>query len=399
MINLFQVKNYKALRDVSVHLTPIHVLIGPNDSGKTSIFEALTALHHTLERDLRNSFLGTWQGSQLVWQGDYNSPVSFKVTLNEINVRIDYEIVCKFSPAGREVAIAAEQATSQGKDGKTASLYAGNPICSGVFQGWQSPGSPNYSFTKPIHDALESLHSYKWVPYDLSLPVSFNFSPSPRFSMGTSGFGLSTLLNDILGEDHVRFGQLEARFRKIFPDVARLRLRREAAYQTLRDQQPSVPGWALYFELATKQGQARQGNGDHDPNGLLLPAWQASDGLLLVLAYLAILYSPQPPRLLLVEEPENGIHPQRLTQVLNILKELVKEQNQTQVILTTHSPYVVDQFQPEEVTLCVKGTDGAVTTHRLSESKPVREQIDIFQLGEIWTAEGDEALAEQATSH
>jgi hypothetical protein len=92
-----------------------------------------------------------------------------------------------------------------------------------------------------------------------------------------------------------------------------------------------------------------------------------------------------------------GIHPRRLDDVLKALKQLVREQDRTQVLLTTHSPYVVDRFQPEEITLCLKESDGAVTTHRLSESKPVREQIDIFQLGEIWTAEGDEALAEQAT--
>src|SRR5206468_2618125 len=125
-------------------------------------------------------------------------------------------------------------------------------------------------------------------------------------------------------------------------------------------------------------------------NGGILPASQASDGLLLVLAYLAILYSPEPPRLLLIEEPENGIHPRRLADVLKVLKELVHDQSRTQVLLTTHSPYVVDLFQPQEVTLCLKGADGAVTTHRLSESKTVREQLDIFQLGEIWTAEGDE---------
>ena len=44
MITRFQVQNYKALRDVTLDLTPMHVLIGPNDTGKTSILEAMTAL-------------------------------------------------------------------------------------------------------------------------------------------------------------------------------------------------------------------------------------------------------------------------------------------------------------------------------------------------------------------
>jgi predicted ATPase len=94
-----------------------------------------------------------------------------------------------------------------------------------------------------------------------------------------------------------------------------------------------------------------------------------------------------------VEEPENGIHPSRLAEVLAILKRLVGEQERTQVVLTTHSPYVVDQFGPEQVTLCQQNEHGEVVVKRLSESAMVREQLDVFTLGEIWTAEGDEALA------
>jgi predicted ATPase len=115
--------------------------------------------------------------------------------------------------------------------------------------------------------------------------------------------------------------------------------------------------------------------------------------MLQILAYLTILYLPQPPRVLVVEEPENGIHPKRLKEVMTILRELVKEQSHSQVILTTHSPYIVDLFEPNEVSLCCKAEDGSVSVHPLSESETVREQLDVFMLGEIWTAEGDEALA------
>ena len=52
LIMHFRVENYKALRDVSVELTPIHVFIGPNDSGKTSILEAIAAQGRTVESAL-----------------------------------------------------------------------------------------------------------------------------------------------------------------------------------------------------------------------------------------------------------------------------------------------------------------------------------------------------------
>jgi hypothetical protein len=68
------------------------------------------------------------------------------------------------------------------------------------------------------------------------------------------------------------------------------------------------------------------------------------------------------------------------------------------VLLTTHSPYVVDLFRPEEVTLCRKEADGAISVRRLSDSRAVRQQMNIFTLGEIWTAEGDEAIGNGATA-
>ena len=56
MITRFRVQNYKALRDVTLDLTPVHVLIGPNDSGKTSLLEALAALCRSVERPFSEVF-------------------------------------------------------------------------------------------------------------------------------------------------------------------------------------------------------------------------------------------------------------------------------------------------------------------------------------------------------
>jgi len=67
MITAFHAKNVKALRDISLQLTPIHVLIGPNDSGKTSILHAIAALSRSVDMRIEESFTGTWDGRELVW--------------------------------------------------------------------------------------------------------------------------------------------------------------------------------------------------------------------------------------------------------------------------------------------------------------------------------------------
>ena len=236
------------------------------------------------------------------------------------------------------------------------------------------------------HDSLAGVHFYRWDPRLLGLPVAPD--SKRRFRMEPSGFGLALCLDDILGYDRKRFTQLEDRFREIFPQIKSIKLIPEPAYRAPTDDPVQIPmlqraeGKGIHFEFTA--------------GGELVPAAQVSDGVLLVLAYLTVLYLPQPPRVLLVEEPENGIHPKRLQDVLKILKDVVKQQEQTQVILTTHSPYVVDLFSPEEVTLCQQMGDGSVSVRRLSESQTVRDQLDVFTLGEIWTAEGDEALSQSS---
>ncbi|MGE5297452.1 MAG: AAA family ATPase, partial [Solirubrobacterales bacterium] len=70
MIKRLKVKNFKALRDVEIELTPIHVLIGPNDSGKTSILDALAALCRSVDHNLADAFPGSWRDRELVWAGE-----------------------------------------------------------------------------------------------------------------------------------------------------------------------------------------------------------------------------------------------------------------------------------------------------------------------------------------
>lgn len=383
MITKLRVKNFKALRDVEIDLTPIHVLIGPNDSGKTSILDALAALCRSVDHNLTQSFLGSWKGAELVWAGQAQETVTIEAELND-DVVSDYGMAMLFGTQMRDVSVKSESLRvgtstydfpSKSKFGYTSvkNLHD-NPALDG----------PHSDEFRRVHRMLAGVHYYRLNPSFLSLPVAAD--AKRRFKMESNGFGLALLLDEILSFDRKRFDQLENRFTETFRDIASIALVQESAYRAPVDNPDRVTmlqqadGKGLYFKLKE--------------SGQLVPASQASDGTLLVLAYLAVLYLPEPPRLLLIEEPENGIHPKRLRDVLAILRDLVREQVHTQVILTTHSPYAVDLFKPEEVTLCTKTDTGEIKTTRLSDSPDVVRQLGVFTLGEIWTSEGDEKIAE-----
>ncbi len=80
-----------------------------------------------------------------------------------------------------------------------------------------------------------------------------------------------------------------------------------------------------------------------DVNGNKFWSNELSDGALFFIAILCIIHQPNPPDLLMLEEIETGIHPRRIAEVCTLIQRLAREKN-IQVIMTTHSPLVVDEF-------------------------------------------------------
>ena len=385
MITRFRVQNYKALKDVTLDLTPIHVLIGANDTGKTSILEAIATICRSTDLELPQAFLGAWDGRAMVWQNAHDLPIRLRLEGNVAEERVVYELECAFPDRGRGVVNSRERGSAGRCGGQIVDLTCPNAHTTGARAFARAGSGGNQAqqdMAKAIRQLVGGVQYCRWDPCQLALPVAP--SAARRFRIEPSGFGLALCLDDILGYERRRFDKLEERFRTLFPQVESIQLVRQAAYDAPVDDPEMVPklqagsGKGIQFRFA---------------GGNEIAASQVSDGMLIVLAYLTTLYLPTPPQVLLVEEPENGVHPKRLQDVVSILREIVGSQTHTQIVITTHSPMLIDLFSPEEVTLCQKSPDGSVSVRRLSESATVREQMDVFTLGEIWAGEGDEALA------
>lgn len=387
MIHRFHIENFKALRDITLELTPIHVLIGANDTGKTSILEAIAALCRTAEHNLDQAFLGSWSGCSLVWNHEVGARVTLGLEGIINNTTIEYILTCRFLGTDRNPRNTAESIMSEAL-GKRIDVTQKDREFSSIRVTQPGRTDPTGQAVDLARDLIKGVQYCRWDPRLLALPVAP--SAQRRFRIEPSGFGLALCLDDILGYERRRFDKLEGRFRELFPQIESIQLVRQAAYDAPIDDPELVPklqpgsGKGIQFRFA---------------GGNEIPASQVSDGMLIILAYLAILHLPNPPRVLLVEEPENGVHPKRLQEVVSILREIVGGQNYTQIVISTHSPMLIDLFTPEEVTLCQKSTDGSVKVRRLSESATVREQMDVFTLGEIWAAEGDESLAKPITAN
>lgn len=123
----------------------------------------------------------------------------------------------------------------------------------------------------------------------------------------------------------------------------------------------------------------------------LVPIGELSQGMLYLLAFLALAFDPTPPRLLCLEEIDRGIHPRMLREVRDLLyrlsypKAFGLDRPPVQIVATTHSPYLIDLFRehPEEVVIAHKH-GRAAWFERLADRKDLSELLQDGSLGEMW---------------
>ncbi len=110
-------------------------------------------------------------------------------------------------------------------------------------------------------------------------------------------------------------------------------------------------------------------------------AWALSDGTLRFIALATLFLQPRElrPPLVLVDEPELGLHPFAIT----LLGAMVRSASvDTQVLLATQSPLLLDEFAPEEVLVAER--DGHATTFRRLDADSLETWLEDYSLGELW---------------
>jgi predicted ATPase len=385
MLEYFYTNNYKCLVDVKLPLTPIHVIIGQNDSGKTSLLEAMLALFRSTEKPLVEAFPGDWQDRELVFAGKERPRIQFEVGFcaakGDDHSPMVYRLDVEFGK-GRSCWCIREWFNKSSRVGISGAV----PGWSGVASRTELKPGPRWIRLHSIAEQFGTVSLYRFDPQLMAIPAAID--PKRRFRMDPDGFGLATLLDDILGYDPERFIALRHDFCEFFPQFRTVRIE-------------SVQ--ALHREFSESgQHSASHGTGKgiffETIHGRAIRAQQASDGAILFLGLLALIHSPEPPKLLLFEEPEKGVYPKRLEEVIRLIRRLREAPSgraAPQIIMTTHSPYLLSSFHPDEVTLMVRRDgNGPVQARPLRDAPNIEERLGHgdFYLGELWYNLSEEEL-------
>ena len=343
-LQTIEIANLACLRAVKLDLTPLHAFIGPNDSGKSTLLRAVRTLTQCL------ALVAQWKAGGI----NLGSRPLEHVVGAKIHGKID--------------GLACGVELMEGETFKLSLQYPG--LTPGHFTVVNPAVLKEAMLDSDIFERLERnvrhLEHIRKPPLLLRLdadslrgdsdlipenePVTFG----EWSGQGVRGHRLPGILDRIINRGDAVFATIKEETKRLFPTVRNISLRNTSSSQK-----------GLDVELI---------NGQHvRPENM-------SEGLLYFLAYAALPYLA-PASILLVEEPENGLHPARIRDVMKILKELFKT---TQVLIATHSLLVVNELEADQVTIVTRDTEKGTQTRRLNETEDFAVRSKVYLPGELW---------------
>lgn len=147
----------------------------------------------------------------------------------------------------------------------------------------------------------------------------------------------------------------------------------------------AIPGLK---RITPKESDDRRMLLQFDEQGYADPFYQQSmsDGTLKMLAYALLLEDPNPRPFIGIEEPENGLYVKLVERLASQFSEKTTgHKSPTQMLVTTHSPYLVDALQPNQVWLIRKGVDGHAQAIRAADVASINAMANEgIPLGSLW---------------
>lgn len=180
------------------------------------------------------------------------------------------------------------------------------------------------------------------------------------------GWGLPGALDILLRRNDGSFQTISDEFVTFFPTVNRL----ELPLVTLIDPQ-------------TQRADKRPQLGIVLRDGTTVDASSMSEGMFYFLAY-ATLSRLSGAAFLAVEEPETGLHPSRIEEIVRILRSI--SESGTQVVIATHSPLVINELQQDEVSVVTRTVEGGTVVTPITATVAFERRFKTYALGELWLA-------------
>lgn len=397
MIEFIHVENFRSLKSVDVPLPALSFVCGPNGSGKTNFSEALDFLSLAFQRGLSYAVADKGGFFNMCFRRERRSRGGITFRLRGTSTRGEHpvEVELEFTLQTKGQAIRSDYYVQN----ESYRFTINEPGKWRQINLWREEGgyrSRTYPVEMPggkedhVFRFVKALFDENRVPADsrgLLLPSPLEsflpfavdvkqltairvFRVNPRAArqagtpsifgeLGKYGENLPSALDNIRINYPESYSRLEELVREVIPGLKSLRTDYTASRQM-----------GLFLE--------------ESGFGTSWDAEELSDGTLMSIALFLALIDPR-YKCVLIEEPENSLHPWILRKFLALCRELSTEK---QIILTTQSPLVVSAALPEQLYIVERG-QGETRIVRATDRESILPEMlrrQLLDLGTYWTS-------------
>ena len=356
-----RIRNFLSLRDVTLPLKPLTILVGPNASGKSNVLNALSLLNRMM---IAENPPPVQYVQELLWAGEAGH-ITFESFAKVEETPAVYELVLKADAENRfdfehlaindveVISIQSGEGVVRDEDGKNETTYKSTKLA------LKSAGDyGNKPVTGELTEFIRGWEFYDFQPRmmrgrvaridKLILDESKESDESPQ--LDDDGSILSGLLSYWYENERERFDSVSDAL---------------ADSTSIRIDHRKIDGDE---QICLLEGYEKP-----------IPLQGASDGTLRLVAYYTLLNEPVMRPLIAIEEPERNLHPRALKDIADVLERIAE---QSQVIITTHSSQLLDSFPTDSLSdslgiLLLRNRPGQGTeVFNLDEIRRDRDALD-----------------------
>lgn len=350
MLQRLTLSGFKTIRRLDLEFGAMNVLIGPNGAGKSnllSFFRLLSRMMSSLG-DLQLYIAKSGGANSLLYGGAAVTP--------QIETRLLFsqdtgEYRFGLSHAAPDTFVFAEEKLRR-EEGASLDFGAGHRETN-LF--WWAEGAEPASAPRIVWDFL----------LDCVVHQFHNTSETARIRQRWS-----VIDNRSLKEDAANLAPLLLRLREQHP----------AHYRRITDTLRQIAPFFADFVLEP-EGDSILLRWRELGNDMVLGPHQASDGMLRAMALVTLLLQPKDelPAIIIVDEPELGLHPRAISILAGLF---LGASTDTQVIVATQSPVLLDHFEPEQVIVAER--EGAESVFRRLDRERLDAWLEEYTLSELW---------------
>lgn len=353
MIRQIKIENYKSIREATIDLAPINVMIGSNGAGKSNLitfFELLSALY---DQRLQSYILQRGGMGRLLHNGLKGSDrIGGLFNFNNRNA-FCFELI----PSDQGGAVVS-----------TWDFYNRKGFQDVEYEKWYKAVWDGHVLESRIRNNMRFRAAY--LRAFLQSFTVYHFHDTSRTSAMRQACPV---------EDN-RFLRHDASNLPAFLYV--LQEQEPKAFTAIERTIQSIAPYFKRFNLAPSKLSPDQISlvWEEQNSDMYLDAQSLSDGTLRFIALATLLLQPEPPKTIVIDEPELGLHPAAIEKLSGLVR--VASQRGAQVLIATQSSSLVSGFEPEDI-LVVERQDGSTVFSRPDKER-LASWLEDYSLGELW---------------